>query len=153
VAAVRLRRATEADAALLLAWRNDPLTRANSRRQHALSWEELITPPPGAIRDTYIGESEGRAIGSIHLDRDSARCELSWTVAPAERGRGWGKALVAAAIAEARASAPAGGAIDVVAMIKPENHASQRIAESLGFLAEGEHQGLVLWRWRGSGEA
>ena len=109
-----------------------------------------MAPPPGATRETYIGESEGRAIGTVHLDRKGARCELSWTVAPEARGQGRGKALVAAAIALARASAPDANAVDLVAMIKPENQASQRIAQSLGFRLEAEEDGLMLWLWHGT---
>ena len=154
VAAIALRPATPADAALLLAWRNDPETRRNSRRQHALSWAELIAAPVGAERATYVGESDGRPVGSVHIDRAAGpdgglRYELSWTVAPGARGRGIGKALVAAALAEAERLGGWSGALAIVAMIKPENIASSRIATSLGFIAEGEQDGLVIWRRRG----
>ncbi|HVA13862.1 MAG TPA: GNAT family N-acetyltransferase [Stellaceae bacterium] len=134
-----LRPATPDDAERLLAWRNDPVTRAHSRRQHALSWAELMAAPAGTTRESYVGELDGHPVGSLHLDYAGTACELSWTVAPAERGRGIGRALVAAAVAAARAP-------ELVALIKPANEASRRIADSLGFAPQGERDGLEIWR-------
>jgi RimJ/RimL family protein N-acetyltransferase len=134
-----LRRAEETDAERLLAWRNDPETRANSRRQHILTWAELIEAAPGTQRETYVGEIDGNPVGSVRLDYTGQDCELSWTVAPESRGHGIGRALVAAAIAQARTNM-------LIAAIKPDNLASRRIAEALGFTQYGEEQGLEVWR-------
>lgn len=138
-----LRPATQDDADSLLAWRNDPVTRANSRRQHILSWAELSAVPPGITRETYIAERDGIAVGTVSLDYADAgkgdECELSWTVAPDSRRHGIGRALVAAAIAKAHAP-------HLIAMIKPGNAASRRIAQALGFTQIETRDGLEIWR-------
>jgi RimJ/RimL family protein N-acetyltransferase len=134
-----LRPAAFDDAERLLAWRNDPVTRANSRRQHMLNWDELSAVPSGVTRETYIAESDGTAVGTVSLDYADDECELSWTVAPEARGRGIGRDLVAAAIATARAPS-------LIAMIKPGNTSSRRIAQSLGFILAETRDGLEIWR-------
>ena len=134
-----LRPVREADAALLLAWRNDPETRANSRRQHPLTWAELTVAPPGAHREIFVAEEDGIPIGQATHDYRQDDCELSWTVAPEHRGRGVGTAIVAAAVAAARARL-------LIAVIKPDNAASARIAERIGFTPVAERDGLSVWR-------
>ncbi len=136
---IALRRAEETDAAQLLAWRNDPETRANSRRQHILTWAELSEAPPGTRRETYIGDIDGRPVGTVRLDYTDGQCELSWTVAPASRGQSIGRALVEAAIATATTKR-------LTAEIKPGNRASRRIAEALGFKQMGKERGLEIWQ-------
>ena len=137
--AITLRPVTDQDAERLLAWRNDPVTRAHSRRGHILTWEELIAVPAGIRRETFVALSDGDPVGSVRLDYAGAECELSWTVAPEKRGRGLGRAIVAAAIAAAQAD-------KLVAAIKPDNPASRRIAESLGFIESEHRDGLEFWR-------
>jgi RimJ/RimL family protein N-acetyltransferase len=134
-----LRPATAADAALLLRWRNDPSTRAQSRRQEPLDWPQLIAPPPGAERETLVAELAGIPVGSMHFDYRAGECELSWTVAPERRGAGIGAAMVQAAMAQVRAE-------HMTAEIKASNLASQRIAEKLGFACIGEQDGMTVWR-------
>jgi UDP-2,4-diacetamido-2,4,6-trideoxy-beta-L-altropyranose hydrolase len=134
-----LRATTPDDAERLLAWRNDPVTRANSRRQQILDWAELSRVPDGITRETYIGEHDGEAVGTVRLDYAADACELSWTVARVGRGRGLGHALAHAAIASPRRP-------KLVAAIKSDNDASRRIAQRLGFVQDGMQDGLERWR-------
>lgn len=132
-----LRRATMKDASTLFDWRNDQLTRSMSLRPDHVGWEEhewwlsasLVNP----CRVLMIAELDGEPVGTVRLDYGD-ETEMSWTVAPSHRGKGIGSVMIAAAM-------PAG---DVIAWIKPENVASQRIAEKAGFVLSG-HDGLQKW--------
>jgi RimJ/RimL family protein N-acetyltransferase len=140
---VTLRAVDEVDKEFIVSWRNDPATRSQSRRQHELTWSDLINAPNGGTRETLIA-LQGRArVGYVHLDRLDRSCELSWVVAPAHRGKGIGSLIVEAAIAIA-------GAGEVTAEIRPLNEPSIRIAKRCGFVLVEAHSDLLLWRRRAS---
>jgi RimJ/RimL family protein N-acetyltransferase len=137
---LRLRPATAADAALLLAWRNDEATRLASHNtdpvrpgDHARWLDALLRSP---ARRLFIAEANGEPVGSVRADRDDdgACHELSWTVAPTARGRGFGVRMVRLLMAEV--SGP------VRAEVKPGNQASVRIAEAAGLAFEAERDGV-----------
>ena len=141
--AITLRAATAGDAALLLEWRNDPLTRANSFNTAEVSEEEHMGWFTASLenprRKIFIAVREGAPAGMARSDRDGDATELSWAVAPRERGRGVGKAIVAAAV----------GLIEgaITARIKAGNAASAHIAKSAGFVLEREEGGITYWRY------
>lgn len=127
--AFRLRPATLQDAELLLAWRNDPQTRRSSHNNAQIELSAHLIWLEAALvnssRQILIAEAEGVPVGSLRVDRQSdGVSELSWTVAPAARGQGVGRHMLAALLA--RISGP------VRAEIKQGNTASIRIAESVG---------------------
>lgn len=135
---VDLRPVTMNDAKMLFEWRNDPETRANSRKTAPVPWEEhckwLRESLANPKRELLVAEIDGVPVGRARIDRGE-ETEMSWTVAPDHRGKGVGKAMVAAAC-------PPG---PVVARIKPSNRASQAIAAHAGFrkVSDGE---LQVWR-------
>jgi RimJ/RimL family protein N-acetyltransferase len=141
---LRLRPATAADAALLLAWRNDEATRLashNTERVHPedhARWLDALLRNPA--RRLFIAEANGEPVGSVRADRDDdgACHELSWTVAPSARGRGLGAPMVRLLLAEV--SGP------VRAEVKPGNPASVRIAEAAGLCFEAERDGVLHYR-------
>lgn len=143
-----LRLATTADAAMLLAWRNDPLTRQQSRStelvalgQH-IGWLESVLADAG--RRLFVGEVGGVAVGTGRLDvLPDARVEVSWTIAPEHRGRGLGTALVAALVAAAQREFP--GAT-LYAEIKDDNAPSQAVATRAGFQLEESVGGMGHYR-------
>jgi RimJ/RimL family protein N-acetyltransferase len=133
---MKLRPATLDDAALLLEWRNDLLTREASVNTEPVSWDSHVAWLRASLgnprRKLLIAEIE-RPVGTVRIDYGE-ETELSWTVAPDARGRRLGKAMVLAAVPEGQ----------VIAHIKHDNVASQRIAEAAGFrLARGGD----LQRW------
>lgn len=140
---ITFRVATFADAALLLAWRNDADTRANSLHAdlidadaHAEWLRASLASPDRAL---WIALRGGAPVGTVRLDRCAADVwELSWTVAPAARGTGVGKAMVAAAAR--RAARP------LVARIRAQAIASQRVAAAAGFTLERTEDGVQWWR-------
>lgn len=134
--AVTVRRATHQDGALLLAWRNDPETRANSVHQEMVRPEEHETWLARKLADPrcllLVGlDGAGAPVGQVRFDVDrGGGAEASITVAPEQRGQGFGTPLLAAACAEAFR------ALDVRsirALIRRDNRASRRIFEQAGF--------------------
>lgn len=123
-----LRVASLQDADLLLAWRNDPKTRAASHsgdevtRAGHISW--LTMALADDTRSLYIAEENGVPVGSVRADNCQGVYTLSWTVAPEARGRGLAKCMVA--LLADQLSGP------IRAEIKADNPASCRVAEHAG---------------------
>jgi UDP-2,4-diacetamido-2,4,6-trideoxy-beta-L-altropyranose hydrolase len=143
---LRLRPATVADAALLLEWRNDEATRLASHNTGVVTPEDHARWLDALLRDPsrrlFIAEVNGDPVGSVRADRDpdGACHELSWTVAPAARGRGMGVRMVQLLLAEV--SGP------VRAEVKPGNQASVRIAEAAGLAFDVERNGVMHFQTR-----
>lgn len=123
--ALSLRPAKLEDALLLLAWRNDPLTRAMSQSHDPIdlethtSWldRRLSQADPGL----YIVERGGIAVGTIRIDGE----EISYTVAAECRGQGLGTGMLTLAHAQFGAKQ---------ARILRDNLASQRAAQKAGHI-------------------
>jgi len=141
-----LRAVDDVDIKFIVAWRNDRETRSRSRRQHDLTWTDLIDAPNGGQRETLMALEGETRVGYVHLDRLDGSCELSWVVAPAHRGKGIGTLMVEAAIAVA-------GCDEVTAEIQSRNEASIRIAKRCGFVLVEAHADLLVWRRRTGGAA
>lgn len=118
------------DAKVLFAWRNDPDTRANSMTADEVPWESHCAWLEASLandnRDLLVAEVEGVPVGTVRIDRGE-ETELSWTVAPDARGKGYAKQMVKAACPKGR----------VIATIKAANVASQRVAAAAGFKVVG----------------
>lgn len=74
--------------------------------------------------------------------------EIGYAVAPSRRGRG----IAAAAVAQLLQKAAAGGARRVLARINPDNAASSRVADKLGFVRgevalDDDGEPLAQWLW------
>ncbi len=139
--ALRLRAATLEDAPLLFEWRNDPLTREASVNEAPVEWDQHLSWLRASLetgdRELLIAEADGEPVGVVRIDHGE-ETELSWTVAPSARGRGLGKAMV-------RMALPSG---PVIATIKRENRASQRIAQAVGLHLTRD---AALQRWEAGG--
>lgn len=138
---VILRPATLDDAAMLLAWRNDPVTRQESINTDAIglqdhqSWLKRVLENPA--RKLFIAESANAAVGTVRADYspEQQHTELSWTVAPVYRGKGFGKVMVKL-LADALADQL------LYARVKASNQASINIALYAGFQFQAEQQGV-----------
>ncbi len=137
-----LRVATMEDADLLLAWRNDPTTRAASHntaeisRSEHLAW--LVATLDDPNRRLLIAEHRGVPVGTVRADLSAGVWELSWTTAPQARGRGLTKQMVA--LLSRQISDP------IRAEVKVGNIASARIAEHAGMQLESEADGILHYR-------
>lgn len=137
---LRLRPAVLADAELLLAWRNDAQTRAASHHSEPialdahLQWlRRSLATPERTLLIAMLGEEPA---GTVRIDREGAVSHLSWTVAPAMRGRGLGRRMVALAVQ--------GIAGPLRAEVRAGNTASMRIAEAAG-MRPVRQDGAVLY--------
>lgn len=143
---VTVRPAGEQDSLDLLAWRNDPVTRAASIDSHPVSraaheaWFARVLADPHRV--LYIGDDSGTSIGMVRFDaaEDGRGAEISINVAPAARGRGLGHELLLAAISRYReAVAPR----MLRARIRPGNAASLRLFRGAGFSTLGGSRDMI----------
>lgn len=137
---MKLRPAAPEDAGLLLAWRNDPVTRNMSFEQDEITLAEherwLRSKLADSTCDIWIGEVDGVPVGQVRLDADGeADAVVSISVAPGARGRGLGRALLLAGLARRTTD----GRL-VRAHVLSANEASLRLFRSCGF-AEVERHG------------
>jgi UDP-2,4-diacetamido-2,4,6-trideoxy-beta-L-altropyranose hydrolase len=130
---LRLRTATMEDAAVLLAWTNDPAARAASVQTAPVSWEThcawlqaRLHTPAHAI---FILESNNRPLGTVRFTAEPGHWRLSYSLDPAARGQGLGRALVQRGL---RALAGQGAEI-VRAEVKQDNFASLHTFRRLGW--------------------
>jgi RimJ/RimL family protein N-acetyltransferase len=122
--------AREEDAALLLAWRNDPETRAWSRTTDPVTtaeheaWLARVLKDPD--RRLLIARHRHEPVGTVRFDRDGAGWEASITVAPTVRGR---RLAVPILLAAERAVSPA----TVRACVHRDNGASLALFRRAGY--------------------
>lgn len=140
-----IRRATPGDAQNLFAWRNDPLTQQMSRRGDAVAWDDHLRWLEGVLADPdrvlLVGEVEGRSVGTVRFDRlpEPDHWEISWTVNPEFRGRGYGSALSVGACATLPTAT-------IFAEIKADNHPTLTMIAKCGFKQIDEREGVTYWR-------
>jgi RimJ/RimL family protein N-acetyltransferase len=122
---------TEDDALLLLEWRNDPETLRQSgtttpvEREGHIKWLSASLKNPKRI--LMIAEIGGVAIGTVRADeRDDGFTEISYTIAPTERGKGLSKPMVVAFVKQYLSGRK------ILAEIKESNPASESVARALG---------------------
>lgn len=132
---VAIRPATLADAARLLAWRNDPVAREQSRQHRPIAWEDhlawLTASLDRADRRVLVAEADGQPVGVVRWDAgDDGAWEASVTIDPARRGHRLGLAALAAAERALPSSRP----LALEATIHRDNAASLAVFAQLGYL-------------------
>jgi spore coat polysaccharide biosynthesis predicted glycosyltransferase SpsG/GNAT superfamily N-acetyltransferase len=134
-----VRRATMADARRLMDWRNDPATRAVSRRSAEVTWEDHVAwLKSSMLRDDrllLVAEDGHGPVGTVRWDRVADHeWEVSITVAPPRRGQGLARRLLAAG--EQCLSEVAGGPVWCLAAVHVSNPASRRLFTGSGYAPE-----------------
>ncbi len=106
---------------------------------------------PWALIERESGEYVGRAGLRWTAVEGAAAVEVAWTVDPAWQGRGLATEAAQAALELARAQRVE----EVVALVRPANLASRRVAEKLGMRSGGaaQHAGLRHLVYRQSMES
>ncbi len=137
---VGLRPATADDAALLLDWANDPMTRWASSDRPPIEPAEHAAWLGRALAQTdttriWIGEQSKRPVGVIRFERRSTGdTEVSITVAPEQRGRGLGTALLTSGLVAFR---EVSGPTRLTARIRSDHEASLALFAAAGFRPTG----------------
>ena len=150
---VTLRRAREDDGALLREWRNDADAVRFSATARPVSAEAHARWLAARLADEHtrlwIAEEAQVPVGQVRVDVAGGAGVVSIAVAAAARGRGVGQAMLLAAIQEiAREVA----AIRLRALIHPDNAASLRAFERVGFRrAPSDESGFVVMERRTPG--
>ena len=136
---LRLRLATMDDWARLLAWRNDPETRAQFREQEVvqakdhLAWLKKTLADPSVRLYVADDNEQGGSIATARLDlvkrKTEEWAECSVTVEPLARGKGYAAQVIARLVAAAQEWPVAG----LIANVKPTNYASLRAFARCGF--------------------
>jgi UDP-2,4-diacetamido-2,4,6-trideoxy-beta-L-altropyranose hydrolase len=148
--ALKVRLATLDDEALLLEWANDPATRSNAfspgtitPATHAVWFRQRLGNRAGCR--LYIVETvDGIPIGMVRFDRSGNEWEVHYSIAQSLRGRGLGRAALAAALADLAAEMRDA---TVFGQVKESNHASRKVFESLAFTEiSRSRDGVVVYR-------
>lgn len=136
-----LRPATRNDWQLLLDWRNDKETRHNSHHTDVITPDAhrawLVSVIESDTRHLYILEDNGVPVATGRADYEGTCYELSWTVSPQHRGKGYAKELVKQMAALHR---------PVRAEIKEGNTASVKIAEGIGLRLDKTVKGVHFYK-------
>ena len=93
-----LRQANISDAEQILEWRNDPVTRANSFNGDPIDLETHLKWFERKLSDDrcrmYVLTDGNKDLGFIRLDIEDASAEISYMIAPAFRGHGYGREII-----------------------------------------------------------
>ncbi len=145
-----VRGASMADAELLLAWANDPVTRAQSFSNAPIDWDTHLAWLTARLADptagVYVVEGPSGPVGQVRLAPvveaeavgDGAQVEIGVVVAPEHRGRHLGAAVIDAGL---RFGAGRLAARRVRARIKVDNLASQRSFVAADFDRDADQPG------------
>lgn len=132
---------TEADAHLVLTWRNDPVTLSMSYHQTPKQWPAFLDEfsekyfaddlPPvfGLIEGVRVGFLRFRRYPEPLPAQYTPACDISIMVAPEQRGKGYGRSLIALGTQFIHER----GWHYVVAEVKPDNTTSARLFSALGY--------------------
>lgn len=138
-------RPNEIDARLVMEWRNDPVTLANSYDGRPKVWETFW---PHYLRDYFtlpglpalFAVKDGERIAQLRfrlyeeIDLPGMSLDIGINLAPERRGQGLATPIIAAACNHAFAW----GADRIVAETKPDNAPSRRAFERAGFVYRDE---------------
>ncbi len=141
---LRLRPATAADVLSVWRWRNDPESRAASRRSeevpystHEAWFARVLADSDHTLLIATTGE--GETIGMVRLDPlRGGETEISINVAPEWRGRGAGTELIRQLVQREPGRR-------LVAEVRPENLRSVRLFERCAFTRRGEADGMIVF--------
>lgn len=146
---VTIRPVDRDDADVLLAWANDPTTRAASFDAHEITPDEherwltsVLTDP---AERAFVGELDGLPIGVVRVSGTEPPLTISITVAPAARGRRLAGPLISAGTARV--------GLETIALVKSSNERSLRAFEAAGYETVERDDEVIRLRWRPPSDA
>jgi len=140
---LKLRPAIKEDSRLLFEWANDPEVRVTAFATEQIPWEDHELWFERKLRDEhcylYIAVNDGQIpVGQIRFDiREDGEAEVDVHLAPAERGKGYGTALITEGL---QMLFLATDVRIVHSFVKMKNNASRNAFLKAGFKEQGtEH--------------
>lgn len=127
-----LRKATIDDAMDILAWRNDPQTRASSFNKEEIDPDSHIKWFRGKLADEncelFILTDGEKKLGHIRVDINDNTGTISYMITPTHRGKGYGTEMIRLldAAVDKRVSV-------LSALVEKDNAASQKCFERNGY--------------------
>ena len=122
---ITLRPATIEDAEMILSWRNDEVTRANSFSGDVITYEAHMEWFRKKLADEncylYIMTDDDECVGQARIDVVNDIGEISYMTAPGKRGKGYGRKIIS--LCE---DAPNGGVRAYMGLVQKENEASRK---------------------------
>jgi len=123
------------DAKTIFDWANDPAVRQNSFNMATISWLEHRPWMECILEDKntlfFLMKDHDAAVGQIRLAFKDGKWQISYSIAPAYRGHGYGKIILQLAETELIRGGHVGE--QLYAEVKKDNIASQRIFKKLGY--------------------
>ena len=132
---VYLREATMQDMDLIYEWANDPAVRINSFNSEPIQydthvkWFKRIMSDESVLQ--YILMDDDKNVGQIRLNIDGAEAEIGYSIASDYRGKGYGHLILQLVAKEVKKKYPEIKIL--VAKVKPENIASNKLFEHEGY--------------------
>jgi RimJ/RimL family protein N-acetyltransferase len=132
-----LRKVRLSDVDTFLAWRNEEDVRKNSFHSEPIKHEDHVrwftTKINSETCRIFVLEDNNIPAGQVRIDIEGPVGVISYSLDNKYRGRGLGREILLQALEFLRVE---GIALDYLrALVKPENIASQRTLERIGFLA------------------
>lgn len=130
-----LREARTSDVDLIFEWANDPEVRRQSFHSEPIAYSTHTAWFSSALQAQdmriYIMVSEGRPIGQVRLNlKADGTAEIGYLIAPAYRGKGWGKRIIELVERQARDIT---GVRQMEAWVKASNVPSCKVFERCGY--------------------
>jgi RimJ/RimL family protein N-acetyltransferase len=130
-----LRKAELVDLDMYYNWANDPVVRSNSFNTEQIPYEDHVIWFNEAIkRDDvalFVLMDDDMPVGQIRINISDAVAEISYSIASEFRGKGYGGKIVSLLIERIREEMPE--IKTVSARVKPDNLASMKVFEKIGF--------------------
>ncbi|MFH2106797.1 MAG: GNAT family N-acetyltransferase [Candidatus Micrarchaeota archaeon] len=141
---ISLRRVVAEDIRMIFEWRNHPLIRSRmfdsselKLENHVAYWQKKLADP---YFYSFIISSGGQEVGFAKLEKMEDGYDVGIFINPSKQKKGMGTEAISAIIAEARKI----GIKKLIARIKPDNVASQKIFEKNKFVAVYQQYELDL---------
>lgn len=132
---LRLKKAEYSDIDLLYEWANDTVVRQNSFNSDKIpydthvKWFTRMMSDPSVIQ--YILHDDNVPVGQVRLDIEGDEAEISYSVSPEHRGKGYGRELLRMIYGVVKNDYP--GISTLVARVKSDNIKSKSLFENLGY--------------------
>lgn len=143
---IKSRPVRDGDLKQIYEWRNNPLVRKNSFQTDEIKWEEHFSYWTKRMQNTdcysYIVLLDQTDLGLIRIDKkNNSSYEVNILIAPESQGKGYG----IMAIDKTKKIAIKLKIKKLMARVKPDNFASQKIFEKNGFIEKERNKEVIYY--------